>query len=442
MRVTVPSRPSGPLVVARSAATVALAASAALALGATPAGAEVVLSPIVTGLDAPRTSPGPTIVAPDGTRRTLAPVPLGDQDGYAVPVLSPDHRWIARPSGARALVIPTDGGPRGSLLAPGVRTDFRTTVWWDADATHVLSEGGDDRSGRPVVQRCAVATKACSTAPTGGRELLGTLRSGASLWAGPDVDVVVAGIPDTLLEDWTAATPRTVAQLRRAVRQRIPSRLIHVGPDGRAAQVLRRRNGSFARGLDTYTVAGEPSPDGVLAQHVRRRHRVATRRRAGGLQMRIVGRETLRRWLRISDDGRVHPFAFRTTGGDRRPGRNVVVPGPAGAWIVSLASRRGATLVGVADPAGRVRRLTVGGAPLTAASLHAALGLDAVVSGPPTEPTANLRPAGYEAATDSAIVTYDDQENRTVVARVPLAGAAPTLVEHTAESAAVHVIAW
>ncbi|MEV4421553.1 hypothetical protein AB0L40_16445 [Patulibacter sp. NPDC049589] len=414
--------------------------AAVLALAAPAARGDVLLSPVVSGVEPLTRSPGPVLITPAGEHRTLAAPRIGDDDGYQTPVVSPDRLWVARTFDQRTLLLPTDGGPIRTLTTPGVPRGFRGTVWWDADATHVFHAELDDADEDAVVQRCTVATGACASFPTHGLELLGPLASGASLWERPVPLDVLDALPEGALDEWTRASPATVRRARVAVRRRVSGGLTLVAPDGRSSRVLTRTRGRYASGLDAYDAA-PPAEPGLLVERVRQTYRVRTRRRHGRLELRVVGRDAPARRVLIDDAGRARPFRYRTTQGDRRPGQQPIVAAPGG-WLVDLESRHGTPLVGRVSADGTVRRLTLGAAPLTLAGLHAALGLPAADAPGGVEALDGLRPVGYEAATGSAIVTYDDAGGHVVVARAPLAGGAPSLVHRGEADELLQVTAW
>jgi hypothetical protein len=412
---------------------------AVLALAAPTAGADVLVTPVASGLEQPSRSPGSLLIAPTGERRALASPRIGDEDGYQVPVVSPDRRWVARTFDRRTLLVPTDGGPITTLSTPGLGPGFRGTVWWDADAAHVMQAESDEADARAVVQRCSVADRRCVTFPTRGRLFLQPLTTGASLWDRPDPLEALDDVPSDAFDGWTRASSGTIRRARRATRRLVTGGVTLVAADGSTSRVLLRTRGRATTGVDRYVAAPAAGP-GVLVGRTRTRSIVEHRTRRGRLEMRLVDREGEPRWALVTADGRVGPFRFRPTDGDRVADLQPIVAAPEG-WYVGLRSRGGASLVGRASADGTVRRLTLGATPLTPDALHAALGLpkddapgDSVVS--------ELRVVGHEAATASAIVAYDDAAARPVVARIPQDGGPPALAYRGKQGEDVQLSSW
>jgi hypothetical protein len=455
-----------------------LAVSAAVAGLASPAGADVLVQATPSEPDA--VLPAPTLVATDGTRRELATGRREFPSGFVLPLVSPDRRTVAGPRGRRIELVPTDGSAatvigrtdlrdpapyRSPTTDPGFGDDgssgfFSTigspTVWWDADGSHVLRDAVRTAAGTPVVESCELATGRCTVRNSPrGLQRLGNTGDGGTLWTAAEPRRVqrYVGFGALSTERWVRATPGAVRRARAALRAPYRDQLLLVGPDG-SHRTVWRSSRSFARGT-TSLDASAPGPSGSIVGFDRTTYAVRTRTRKGRLEARLRTRTVARGHWRISSSGRRTSFRIRSAAGDGA----VSVSAPAGphGWYGGVADRRGRFVPVLVDDTGTATRITVAGRALTSPNLRAALGLPAAGGGRAAEAFSAVFASGFEAATDSLIVTsYDgaggagdgeDEEARQVVARVPLDGGAPSLIAFRPEplardSSLVQVTAW
>jgi hypothetical protein len=386
-------------------------------------------------------------VTPTGERRRLARHRIGDgEDGLVVPSASPDGRFVARRFEHRIVVVPTDGARPRMLAAPGVRAEyFAGRVWWDRAGAQVFTNSVRDLWGDPAVQRCVVATGSCTTTPVGTRELVGPLPAGGAVWTGGSpwqaLEITVGDGEELLdaTDRWLAVSRADVRRVRRALRRRIATRTVVLGPDGASVRTLWSARRSAAAGIDDVSGAAS-GPTGALVGRERVRHRLRTRTRAGRLELRLVERRGPRVLWQVDDAGGRTPIPSRSAEGDRFGASDPV--GTPDGWAQAAMARHGTALLGVASADGATRRVLVGGRPVTVRALHDALALPAGDRPDDRVSSTYLGVAAYEASTRSLIVGYGDAADRPVLARVPLDGGVPTLVTRTAGDVVVTVAAY
>ncbi|MEV4422021.1 hypothetical protein AB0L40_18860 [Patulibacter sp. NPDC049589] len=435
------------------------AAVVAAALVPASAPADVLLDPLLVGGEV-AAGHAATLVGPDGSWRTLAAPGGGIRDRFQVSAVSPDHRVVARTSGRRVVLVPTDGGrPRvlglRGLRVPaperqaapdpgigdpdgsfgfGLSVGGTPAVWWDADGSHVRRDAVRSPAGTPVVVTCTVASGRCSSRRSPrGLQRVAARGDGGSLWTGttpPDVEQLVSLGP---LADgtWVRATPAAVRRARAVLRRPHPDALVLVTPAGTERTLWSTRR-SYAQGV-TDTAPSEGGPGGTIVAWDRTTYALQTRRRKGRPQARLRVRTVAEGLWRIAPSGRRSTFRARTTAGDRLES----VDGPAGphGWYGTVRDRRGRALPATVDARGVVRRVLLDGRPPTVGAIQAALGLGALPAagsdGTGGGPRDVVGVSGYEAATDSLIATYTVgpvEDLRQVVARLPVAGGPPSPV--------------
>lgn len=429
MRVAVPA-PGLPTLIAG-----ALAVTGGLAL-VPAAGADVLVSTPQKGRDVVT---APVLVAPDGAQRPLAAVDTGD-DGGARPVVSPDRRFVAYAGTDDAFLVPTDGTPATKLDAFAGAAAGGSAFWWLGPTRVVSFSGG--LSIRGSIETCGVPTGGCKTARAPGGDRIGTFASGASLWLDSQDYTLPEGLTG-VISDWTTATAPQVRRIRAALRRKLRQRLILRSPTGRT-RVLKITRRSSVAGTDTYSGLVDGGPQ-VAYTRTRARTTLLTRSRNGRTQAKLRFRSGTSSTGVFSASGKTRPFRFRTPAGTIGTSVDGVAVVPGG-WLVGLSAKdgKGTPLVGTAAPGGAVRTLQLGGKPLTARTLSAAIGVPLAASEKPRyERDFLLGPVGYEAATDSDVVAYDEPiAKRRVVARVPRSGAAPSLVFRGEPGAEISAIAW
>jgi hypothetical protein len=425
---------------------------AVAAVAASPASADVLFDN-EGGEDARERAP--ILVSPDGTLRQLADP--GDRDASGLWVASPDRRLLARESGTRTVLLPTDGGsPRvvgpgglrpkaseslggwGGTYASATLGDLGSAVWWDADGRHVLRDDVRTPAGTPAVVSCEPDSGRCTTrAAPRGLLRVGTRLDGGSLWTGRTPLAVrrVLEFGRGVGYSWSGTTVAAVRRARAALGRPVADTLVLASTDA-TERVLWRSRDSYATGTMSLSPS-EGGEDGTIVVRSRIRYAVQTRRRGGRLQARLGYAVADEVPWRIDPDGRRTTFVPRSSDGDRLTSVGVRVPGRG--WLGVARSLHGRHLPVTVDADGTVRRILVNGRAATAGAIHGAVGLS-----PTPVPEfgialpAGLAVAGYEAATDSAVVSYYDGTTggglRQVVARVPLAAGPPSLVVPPADA--------
>lgn len=432
MRASLLPSPLRPLVGGTLTATVALTLAPA-------AGADV----LVSTPDAGKTTTPPVLVAPDGTRRTLAVVPGAEDDDAPTPVVSPDRRFVAVGRTTSAFLLPTDGSAALKLDAFVGAASGGSAFWWLGPGRVASFAGGLGVPGS--IATCAVPGGTCKDTRAPGGTRIGTFADGASVW----LDEQDYDLPERLnraISSWTTASAPEVRTVRAALRRRLRQRLVLRSPGG-ATRVLRTTRRSSVAGTDAYAGMADGGARALYGR-VRVRTTLDTRRRNGRTQVRLAFRSTDVALGTFTTSGRRRSFRFRTPAGTIGTSVGDVTTVPGGGWLVSLAAKdgKGTPLVGRASPGGTVRTLALAGRPLTARALSAAIGVPVPPGVRPAsgfERDLRLRPVGYEAATDSDVVTYDEPGGtRVVVARVPRSGAAPSLVFRGGPAVESSAIAW
>jgi hypothetical protein len=404
--------------------------------------------------------PSVTLVGQAGRRPLASPGvdgPAG-QPLLAVPAtVAPDRRHLAWPGRTGVRLIPTDGGAVRTLRLPGARTfdplagvdaprgssAFLSFVlgsgprtWWTADGTSVR-RAGLALDGHQVITRCTVADGRCDAQPAPSRSLfLSGLGDGASLWSANVLPLIVRLARDAGFGRWERATPAGLRRGRAALRAPVREHLTLVTADGSARTVWQRRTSSERR-VRSLSPSGA-GPAGTLVTWMDTRSIMRTRRRGGRLESQVRDRLVDRgAWL-VAPDGAVRPLAVRPD----RLGIVFEAAGPAvgdRGWLAVASTTRGTPLLALVEPGGRLSPLGLGGRTATATALWSALGVPEGTddAGP------SLGAPAYEASTGSAIVdlTWDE---RQVLARIPLDGGAPTVVDSAkdAEDRLLFATAW
>lgn len=393
------------------------------------------------------------LLLPDGTARPLAAGPLGSGNVLSRPILSPDHRVAAYYDPPRTVLVPTDGGAATKIVTKiGARADEDgpddVGLWWEGDSTRLSFVGITTDFERFRVQSCVVATRTCSSSTPPSYDLAGTLASGTSVWVRGGEFEVSDG--DAVLERrWRPVSRSRLRALRGLLRRPRPQAIVRDPVDGAATVIsnTRRRPSAGVESVSAIVDTGSQ----MVVDTTKTRFVLRTRTRHGRTEARIFRPSSAQTFALISDTGGVRPFAFRIPTGTSLARRGIsrdarFTVGIPGGLLLGLRSAGGTPLVGRADGSGTVRSLEVAGRPLTARRLNAALGLPA--PDPEEEDRIlELRPIGYEAATDSDVVAYrlpGDEEGSypTVLARVPRDGSSPSIAYRGAPKDDVNATAW
>jgi hypothetical protein len=378
-----------------------------------------------------------TLLAPDGTARDLPDLPLSvaprDQTAF---VADPTGTLLAQPTGTRLSLVPVNGGPVRSFSgAAQARGPVAPVVWWNADGSALATGPARTTRHQRAIRWCTIATLTCRLDRIGNRTPAGALPDGRVL----EVSTYDALKPALFgaYTRWETRTEGWVRRQRRIVVARRANKLWADAGPGAGRTVLRDLSGRAAAGFTDISVAEDmpaPSSDGQLLSWQTIRLTVQTRVRRGAREARV--RQDIVRagvWL-VRPDGRIRSLP-RLAASGAVPERAV----PGEGWLGTL-TRDGGRIVPVRIALdGRVSALRVSGANLTPQRLHAALGLPEDQRPPTGKENADFVGAtvslqGYEPATHSAVVSYTDPYSVTV-ARVPLDGQAPTLVERHRGSA-------
>lgn len=383
----------------------------------------------------------PTLLSPDGTSRVLGRVPGASHPADAKTLtVSPGRRWVAQTVGTRLILLPTDGRAtltlRDPVLRPwpavpswvGVGT---TSTWWNATGTALTTGPLRTAAGTTAVRRCTVTPAVCRTTPLPGALPVGALPDGRLLLADEH-----RALDASVNEGYATWHDRSAAWVRRMRallhRSRTTTLRIEAGP-GASGRVLWQRRRPASNGIVRFqALVPTGAASGALLQWVRTRLLLRTRRHDGRLQARIAAVDGGSGAWRVAPDGRL-----RALGSSTLWRSTPLVPLPDGGWL-GLANRtvRGQRVSRPAriSAAGRVDELRVAGRPLTPRDLHDALGRPAGERLPLPDPDfgtaedAEVRILGFEEATASAVVVYEER-HALGVARVPLDGGRPSLVE-------------
>jgi hypothetical protein len=417
----------------RTAGLAAVTAAAGLAL-VPAASADVLVSRSDDGDGTAR----PVLIAPDGARRELAPAATNDQGQN--PVVSPDRRFVAVAGAEKVAVLPTDGSP-ALPIAPDTGVAVGGNAFWWAPGPLRLIAATGALGNRGDVATCPTPSGPCPTRRAPGETLIGALDTGASVWQRSTAYLPPEGL-NGAFEEWVAASPSKLRAVRAGLRRRAPQRLILRAADGTQRTVSSGRR-SPASGVDSYTgLTGAGAR--VIAYRSTTRTTVRTRTRNGRRQLRLVDSVTVPKLRVFSVTGRSKPFRLRAPAGTRPQEQDGLIAVPGG-WLIALQGTDGASTrtLGRVSPTGEITTIASAGAPLTAKTLRAALGLPAPEPGPRGIDVSGLRPIGYEAATDSDVVAVDEPgDSRQVFARVPRNGSAPSLVLRGDANVRLDAIAW
>jgi hypothetical protein len=372
------------------------------------------------------------VTSPDGSQRALAltasPRPLARELLVNPVVPSPDGRRLARTPGSRLVLIPTDGASASTVAGRGLRTGREgrewVTSWWNADGTALTIGPFVRRDGTNVVRRCTVAPAACRSEATPGRAPVSALPDGRVLFTGSFEDRLF--VADATDRGWL---PRSAAWIRRAKRsltRRHPDALWAEAGAGRPRETFWSSSDSPASGFRGFEQLVRPgAASGALLVTNRRRYTLSTRRDDGRLEVRIDTRISDPEVWSIREGRARRPFP-----GVARSVTFVVAPTPDGGWVGGADGGNRPVRV---TAQGEVIPLSLGGRPITPAALREALGEppSSRLPSPGDHPRSlpeYVEVIGFEQATSSAIVSYYDRLGR-VVARVPVDGRAPSVVE-------------
>lgn len=426
------------------------------------------------------------VTSADGQVRTLGPYRFSAEPTELTS--SPDGRYLAVGFGLadeshEIAIVPTDGsGPFALRIRPrALVTTSISAFSWSADGSELIVSGADDQRaprGRwrfhAAALRCPIATRSCTRIP--GSEGLAAAVPGGVVTSTRIDDVLPSGsqfdsyVQPTTIDAAPSRQSRYERELLREVRtpERTRTTLVRTDANPPKTTVLTSRRAPLSRGADAaIDVYGGPS--GALIVH--HRHRVVVTRR--GKKLRLRGRSLGRRWTMVAPDGTRRTRVVRallvpkadapTHDWDgklprQRAGTVPSVPVATGGWLGTVGFVRGVGPGGYVlariTPSGTSRFMRAGGQIASARNL-----VRSTVGRTPTPGSASLDVAGYEASTDTAIVTLDWQEGpdepgtttdldgvvesaddggpRRATVRVPLDGrTAPTLVNHEREQAA------
>jgi hypothetical protein len=394
----------------------------------------------------------PTLLLPDGGRRRLALVPpMGPRAAIKAFTVSPDRTRVAMTVGTRLILVPTDGRPASVLRDPALHRGPEAPVWagvgsasawWNASGSGLTTGPLRTASGASAVRRCTVAVPTCRTDVLRGTVPVGALPDGRLLLT-EDHGVLEPALSGRYAP-WHHRSAAWVRRMRALLqRPRITTLRVEAGPGAPGRVTWRRRRPASAAVVRFQALAPTGTTSGALILWDSTRLRLHTRRLHGRLQARVaVIRGTAGTW-RIAPDGRRRTLpaavAGRTT---------PIVSLPDGGWLVQSSTvvrgqRVNRPARTTAD--GRIVPLRVAGRPITPWTLHDALGR------PPTErlpvpdpefgsPDVPVRMVGFEQATNSLVVVYDEA-NGEGVARIPLDGGRASLVE-LVPGLGVGYIAW
>lgn len=475
----------------RLAATLG-AASVLAAAGGLPATAAAGTARIVTG-DAPLTArparASVVVTGSDGQARTLGPyrfrhVPTGLTS-------SPDGRYLVIGSdledqSREIVIVPTDGSGPFALrtVSRSLVVTSTSDFSWSADGSELIVGGTEDHRSprgrwrfRSAALRCSITTRVCLRIPDS--EGLAAAIPGGIVTTTPLDDVLPSGsqlggwVEPTTIDARPARQSRYERQLVREVRtpERTGTTLVRTDLDPPTTTVLATRTSRLTRGTDA-AVSMLGGPSGALIVHDH--HRVAATRR--GKKLRLRSRSGARRWTVVAPDGtrRTRPMrvflvpkadAPTYDWGRKLPRQRIgVVPAvgiATGGWVGTVGFVRGAGpggyLLARIAPDGAPRLVRTGGQLASARNL-----VRTVLGHTPTPGEASLDIVGYEAASDSVVVTLDWSEGPpdesiapggnvdpdgvvqsrgervggTATVRVPLDGAASSVVSRTKEHAA------
>jgi hypothetical protein len=394
----------------------------------------------------------PTLLSLDGGRRTLAPVPWGRfHDPVKDLTVSPDGTRVAITVGTRLVLLPTDGGPAVTLRDPALRLGppapgwagvGTTSTWWNADGTALTTGPLETRGGRTAVRRCTVAPVRCRTEVLRDTRVVGGLPDGRLLVT--QTHGVLRPASDGAYVGWAARGAGWVRRMRTLLRRPRTTTLWAEPAAGSAARVAWRGRLRPSDGVPRFQALVPTGPSsGALLQFETLRLRLQTRRRDGRLQARVIPRSGAAAIWRITPDARRRTLPAPANQTIQR------FASPAGGWfgtvVRTFRDDTRSSLPAHIAPDGRVDEIRVGGRPLVSRSLHDALGRPAARRIPPPDPDfgegeAEVRIVGFERVTNSLVVVYDEADGQGL-ARVPVDGRPPVLIEFVPESLPTY-FAW
>lgn len=403
-------------------------ATTLIAVAVPPVAAADVLIESVLRPDATSASPTPrevsrTLFSPGQPARTLASR-TGSLGARHVPgAVSPDRRSIALATGSGIEIIPIDGSPSVVLRRRGNDATVAglSAVWWSADGRRVSISQSRRQGGRSSVLRCVVDTAHCQSRSVGHRQVMGVLADERLVTTQPTPRKLLRAL-NRYTGRWRSTTAREVARDRRTLATTERQSIDVLDPDGRVRTLWDARR-SVATGRWTYVVASQPQAGEVLVPATRIGAVIRTRTFRGRLQARLEDRENGARLWRIDAAGRrltTQPYRSRDRSFDRIFAGYVRVPGVG--WLPRISVITPDTPASLLRPNGQLRPLTIGDQPLTVPRLETHL----LGRAPSLGALADVYEiAGFEPATDSAIVHYEGDGDRMTVVRLPLAGTAP-----------------
>jgi hypothetical protein len=382
-----------------------------------------------------------TLLRPDGTSRALDRVPGGSHPaGVKALTVSPDRRWVAQTVGTRLVLLPTDGGTAQTLWDPALRPGpavppwvgvGSTSAWWNATGTALTTGPLRTASGTTAVRRCTVAPVACRTTALPGALPVGALPDGRLLLAN-DHRALAASI-DEAYTTWQNRSAAWVRRMRALLRRPRTTALRIEARPGAPGHVLWQRRRPASDGIVRFqALVPTGAASGALLQWVRTRLVLRTRRDEGHLQARVAAVDGGSGAWHVGSDGRL-----RALGASTLWRGTPVVALPDGGWLGYVnRTVRGQRVSRPAriSPRGTAVELRVAGRPITPRDLHDALGRPAAERLPLPDPDrgtaedAEVRVVGFEESTASTVVVYEER-HALAVARIPLDGGRPSLVE-------------
>jgi hypothetical protein len=370
---------------------------------------------------------------------------------------SPDGTLVAVAAGSGLAVVPTDGGPvrrlRGADAVTGARTsvdprlrppsaaerlyegDVAPVIAWSADGRTFASGAVPDARGRQVVRRCEVATLTCRV--TAARRSIPVSSLG-------DGRLILAPVLPRLLRrtiesigayelEWAPRSAGWVRRMRRLLeRPRFDGVRIEEGAGLPAATVTGGRVPASRRITSVREVAPGGATSGAVLELRTIRLALRTRHRGGRLEATVeVAHDAGPDYLSVTADGRARSLPLS------RESSEPTVALPGGGWFGTALRHNVWMIPSRIDARGRATTMRLSGREITPARLHDALGLPRDRR-PPSRGVEDdgswlqiVEAIGVETATNSAIVGYDDGEERYVVARIPFDGSRPTVVDQS-----------
>jgi hypothetical protein len=423
-------------------------------LTATAASGDVLFAGLFDGA----TPLSPVLITPDGQRRALAPVPYHPGEGEVQAVgtrFSPDGTLVAVAAGSGVALVPTDGGPlrrlRGVDATTGARTnvdprlrpparaprlydaDATPVVAWNAAGTSFVSGVVPDARGRQVVRRCEVATLTCRVTVARRAVPVSSLADGR-LVSAPVLPRALLRITEALgtaALDWAPRSATWVRRTRGLLRRpRFDGVRVEAGAGAPASDVWGGRVPATRRITFVREIVAGGFTSGAVVELRTIRLGLRTRHRAGRLEATVqVVDDGGPHYLRVTGEGRARPLPLS------KESTEPVVAVPGGGWFGTALRHNVWMIPARIDARGRATTMRLAGREITPARLHDALDLPRDRR-PPSRGVEDdgswlqiVEAIGVEAATNSAIVGYDDGDDRFVVARVPFDGGRPTVVD-------------